>query len=333
MLPSEFSFSSKDRLEFVETLKRYLSLDERSISPVVEKARIRGALRSPSIPARCELVVIDGEGIGHDAKESRVLSARHMDYFNISDALILVEDSEKPFTAGGKSALSFITKTGQLPKLCLAFSRLDRVQTEEQGRQYQKREVERSLRNVLHALRDENAFIEKGELEIRYFSNMHQVEPDKETGEELLSLLSAIENKHGQAKAKFFTPRYDFELLAPYLSEATTELRRIWAGNIQGKRGVQPVSWQRQKAFTYRMSWRHDEYKDLKPIAEFTDRLITKLGAFLSLPFQWPNEISETHKKECLNRLKQEVARQILAYVRNALLNEGHGKWQSAAGQ
>lgn len=332
-LPSEFSLIAKNQKEFVEDLKQFLSSDEGSISPVVEKARIRGALRSPSIPINCEFVIIDGEGIGHDAKEARVLSARHMDYFNISDALILVEDSEKPFTAGGKSALSFIAKSGQLPKLCLAFSRLDRVQTEEEGRQYQKREVERSLRNVLHALRDEDTSIERAELDIRYFSNMHQPEPDDEARQELSSLLRAIEKKHGQAKARFFPPRYDFELLAPYLSDATAELRRTWAGSIQGEGGVRPAPWQTQKAFTYRMIWRHDEYKDLKPIAEFTDRLITKLGHFLSKPLSWPDEISESHKKECLDRLKQEVSRQILAYVRNDLLNEEHDKWQNAADQ
>ena len=81
------------------------------------------------------------------------------------------------------------------------------------------------------------------------------------------------------------------------------------------------------------MIWRHDEYKDLKPIAEFTDRLITRLGQFLSNPLPWTDEISEAHKKECLDRLKQEVSRQILAYVRNDLLNEEHDKWKNAAGQ
>ena len=330
-LPLEFSLVANDRREFVEKLKQFLSVDEGSISPVIEKARIRGALRSAAIPKGCELVIIDGEGIGHDAKESRVLSARHMDYFNISDALILVEDSEKPFTAGGKSALNFIAKTGQLPKLCLAFSRLDRVETEREGKQFQKRKVEQSLRNVLHALRDEDTTIEKGDMDIRYFSNMDQAEPDQETRQELTSLLSGIEKKHGQAKARFVPPDYDFELLAAFLAQATTELRSNWAGYIQGEHGVRAEPWQRQKAFTFRMTWRRDEYKNLQPVAEFTERLISKTHSFISNPQRWADEISEAHKKNCLDQLKQEISRQMLAYVREELLNEEHDRWTTAA--
>jgi len=107
-LPGHHILSNPDRKAFISKLKDFLSLDEGSISPALEKARVRGNLKSAVIPAALQLVVTDGEGIGHDARESKVLSARHLDYFYASDAIVLVEDAETPFTRGGKGVLSSI---------------------------------------------------------------------------------------------------------------------------------------------------------------------------------------------------------------------------------
>jgi hypothetical protein len=149
--PRTFTFESHNRTDFIENLKRFLSVDDGSVSPAIEKARVRGELRSNIIPPELEVVIIDGEGIGHDAKESRLLSTRHFDYFYNCDAIILVEDGEVPFRAGGKNALAAIERNGYLSKTSLVFSRLDLAQGEEDGRQSQILEVERTLRNVLHA--------------------------------------------------------------------------------------------------------------------------------------------------------------------------------------
>jgi len=123
--PETFFFETRERSDFIQRLKHFLSVEDGSVSPAVEKARVRGNLRSEIMPQSLELVVVDGEGIGHDTKEARLLSTRHFDYFYNSDAIILVEDSETPFRAGGKSALAAIEKNGYLAKLSLAFSRLD----------------------------------------------------------------------------------------------------------------------------------------------------------------------------------------------------------------
>ena len=227
------------------------------------------------MPPDLELVVVDGEGIGHDAREARVLSARHFDYFYTSDAIILVEDSETPFRAGGKSALAAIEKNCYLRKLSLAFSRLDLVQADQEGRDSQIREVERGLRNVLHALRDEQVSIERQRLDVQLLGNMHEPLPDAETQQEIRSLLLHLQEGHGAVRARFVAPRYDYELLAGFLAQATAALRQAWAGYIRGGVGTQAAPWQTQKAFTKRMSWKLDDYSYLKPVAEFADLLIT----------------------------------------------------------
>ncbi|MCK5508159.1 MAG: hypothetical protein KAI50_06530 [Desulfobacterales bacterium] len=101
---------------FINRLKLVLASDPGSISPVVTQARIRGEMRASwlmDMPA--ELVLIDGEGIGHDTREDKTLASRHLDFFYQADEILLVEDAEKPFTGGGKAAISGIVRNGYLP--------------------------------------------------------------------------------------------------------------------------------------------------------------------------------------------------------------------------
>jgi hypothetical protein len=331
VFPSTFTFKEADRTGFIHRLKGFLSVEEGSISPAVAKARVRGKLRSPLLPENMELIVIDGEGIGHDAREARVLSTRHFDYFYSSDAVVLVEDSETPFRAGGKGALSAIVKNGYLPKTSLAFSRLDLVESDTPGRAHQIREVEKGLRNVLHALREDQVNIDRQRLDVRFMSKMHEHQPDEETQKEILSLLEAVRQKHAAAKARFVAPQYDFELLAGFLVRATASLRQAWAGYITGAGSVQPVPWQTQKAFTRRMSWQLDEYRYLKPVAEFADNLVTSLDGFLTHPVGWVEEITESHKLECLNLLTREVSNELINFVRQEVVGGQHPNWVVAA--
>lgn len=327
-IPEHHILSNSDRKGFIAKLKDFLSLDEGSISPALEKARVRGNLKAARIPADLQLVVTDGEGIGHDARESKVLSARHLDYFYASDAIVLVEDAETPFTRGGKGALSSIAINGYLPKLSLAFSRLDRVQTDRDGREPQIREVNQSLRNVLNALREDNVIIQREALDVRYFARMNEAQPDKESSDEIVSLLQSIVVRHGRAKAKFVPPEYDFELLAGFLANSTAELRHSWDAYITG---AEAAPWQTQKAFTKRMSWKEDEFRYLKPVAEFTGLLARHLQPFLENPQGWPVEITDGHKRECVERLKQEVQRAILDFVRADILEGHYPEWRPAA--
>ncbi|MGA2262593.1 MAG: hypothetical protein ABSH28_14300 [Acidobacteriota bacterium] len=329
--PETFTFESHDRTAFIQRLKNFLSVEEGSISPAVEKGRVRGKLRSEMIPQDLELVVVDGEGIGHDAREARVLSARHFDYFYSSDAIFLVEDSETPFRAGGKSALAAIEKNGYLPKMNLVFSRLDLVQAEREGRDYQIRDVERGLRNVLHALRDEQVSIERQHLDVRFLGKMDELLPDRETQQEIQSLLLLIQQRHGAARARFVAPLYDYELLAGFLAQATAALRHAWAGYIRGEGDVQAAPWQTQKAFTKRMSWKLDEYRYLKPVAEFADLLITNLSNFLSHPVGWAEDITESNRVDCLKLLRPELSNELINFVRQEVIGEQHPNWVVAA--
>lgn len=329
--PESFAFETHDRSDFIQRLKRFLSIEDGSVSPAVQKARVRGNLRSQIIPSDLEMVVVDGEGIGHDAREARVLSTRHYDYFYDCDCIILVEDSEVPFRAGGKSTIAAIEKNGYLPKMSLVFSRLDLVQADQEGRDAQIREVEKALRNVLFALRDEQINIDRSSLDVRFFGDMDQQLPDAATQEEIRSLLLLTQERHGAARTHFVRPYYDYELLAGFLAQATAGFRQAWSGYIRGEGSSQLAPWQTQKAFTKRMDLQHDEYRYLKPVAELADLLMTDLRTFLLHPIGWAEDITESHQAQCLEVLRAELSNELIKFVRDELVEGPHPQWGVAA--
>lgn len=86
-----FEITEADFETFIKKLKPLLDVDDGSISPIIERTRIRGNMGASWLPSDLEIVLIDGEGIGHDVKESNqdTLSSRHVDYFYVSDAIML----------------------------------------------------------------------------------------------------------------------------------------------------------------------------------------------------------------------------------------------------
>ncbi|MCK7632348.1 hypothetical protein M0D73_21355 [Shewanella putrefaciens] len=152
-----YKFETESRGLFIKKCKDLLSSEIGSISPVIEYARIRGNLKATWLRENVEAVVIDGEGIGHDTKEAGQLDSRHYDYFYDSDAILLIEESKKPFVAGGKSALKSIFQRGYGDKLFLLFSKLDEVEpydSEDPTDKDRIEDVRDGLSNVLASLRD-----------------------------------------------------------------------------------------------------------------------------------------------------------------------------------
>jgi addiction module HigA family antidote len=325
--PATHVFADRDRLAFVKKLKEFLGSEEGCISPVVEKARVRGALRGSVLGPDTQLAVTDGEGIGHDVKEA-VLSARHFDNFYISDSIVLIEDSEKPFTGGGRGALGEIAASGYLSKLTLAFSRLDTVQCDKDERTSQIREVQKGLRNALNALREGGTPVAGDMLDVTFFGHMNDPEPDIESKAAITALLNRALVSHRTEAPTFVTPRYDFELLAAYLAEATGALRHSWKTQILGG---EAAKWQTQKAFTKRMEWKQDEFRSLKPVAEFTKVFVKLLDPFLSKPQSWEKEITDGNKIQCLDHLRREVSNQMLRHFRTVFHDQQHPDWYYAA--
>lgn len=319
-----------DLAVFIDRLKLVLASEPGSVSPAVARARIRGDMRAPWLSdAPAELVLIDGEGIGHDTREDKTLASRHLDYFYLADEILLVEDAEKPFTGGGKAAISGIVRNGYLPRFHVCFCRLDRVdKTEREGR---VREVNKGLRNVLNALSEEDIALDRADLNIWYVGDLNQETPDNESIADIKGLLAHAQAKAARTREHFVSPQYDYELISAFLDHATREFRDLWSDYLFGCRDPKKP-WQTVKAFNRRMVRREDGYQAMQPVSELHSETVKRLNAFFSSPSRWNEEVTSRLQSSSLDCLKQEFGQLLLEFIRQTIVANNHTAWNASLG-
>ncbi|MBQ4772451.1 hypothetical protein F9U44_13155 [Pectobacterium versatile] len=322
-----FQHSSSSKDEFISKAKLILSSTKNSISPVIEYARLQGNLLASWLPKNTELVLIDGEGIGHDTREASKLSARHLDYFHFSDSICLVEECKKPFASGGKSAIESIIRNGYSEKFNLIFTKLDEVEInedEEKNRQNQIRAVRKGLTNVRQALKEDATDFDIEKNNLYHLSNMNNSKIDESSEEEINRLLTFVREKFEEEKTQFVQPNYDVEMLSSYLLNSSKNFTEKWNTTLHIKH------WQTIKAFNRRMCWEWDEFKDMKPISDFHSELMKELDYFISNPNSWDESATPSMQNKSISKVKQEFSKQLLAFARTLILKNYSRDWQSA---
>lgn len=320
--------SAKNLADFIAQAKLVLSSTSQSISPVIEYARLQGNLLAPWLPKNPELILIDGEGIGHDARETASrLSARHFDYFHFADSIILVEECRKPFASGGKSAIEEIVRSGYSKKFNLVFTKLDEVEVgddEDSNRADQIRSVRKGLANVKNALKENGAALDIEDERIYHLSNMNRPKLDADSVNEIGRLLDAIRKTFERTKPQFVEPTYDFEMLSSYLSNSSRNFSGKWDEILRAKH------WQTVKALNRRMCWKEDEFRDMKPVADFHSEVTRELEHFISRPSSWVESATQSLQEESITRVRQEFSKKLLEFARTVILTDYGNDWNNA---
>jgi hypothetical protein len=279
------------------------------------------------LPDDTELVLIDGEGIGHDTREASRLSARHLDYFHFADSIGLVEECKKPFASGGKSAIEGVIRNGYLEKFKLVFSKLDEVEIGDEDkpdREAQIRSVKKGVRNVRNALKEDGIEINISNDHFYCLSRMKEKEPDKDSVNEIRKLITDIKDRFLQEKPQFIEPIYDYEMLSSYLTCPSANFYKKWESMLNSKH------WQTVKAFNRRMCWEWDEFRDMKPISDFHAEVTTELEKLLAHPKGWVESATPSLKQSSIDRIKQEFSKQLLSLARQVILKKYSHEWESA---
>ncbi|MCD9541173.1 hypothetical protein GLP22_08125 [Photobacterium carnosum] len=322
-----YQHSENNKDDFIKQAKKLLSSSKNSISPVVEYARVQGDLLADWLPNNTELVLIDGEGIGHDTREASRLSARHLDYFHFSDSIGLVEESKKPFASGGKSAIEGVIRSGYLDKFHLIFSKLDEVEVNDDescSREEQIKAVKKGFRNVKSALKENGVDANLDKNNLFYLSDVKSNKMNAESIQDIIKLLSNITEKFNQDIPQFIEPVYDYEMLSSYLAKSSDVYIDKWNNLLNSKH------WQTVKAFNRRMCWEMDEFRDMKPIADFHAEIINELDFFISTPNGWVESATPSMELKSTNRVKQEFSNLLLSLARKTLLKKYNINWNYA---
>jgi ABC-type Mn2+/Zn2+ transport system ATPase subunit len=293
--------TSSNKKDFIEKIKIMLKSEKDSISPIIEYARIQGDLLASWIPNDIEVILIDGEGIGHNMKEGAELSTRHLDYFNFVDKVILVERADNPFLSGGLNAIKKITLDGYLEKFFLIFSKLDLIEAVDK-----KRVLSRRLSNLTSALKENQIDFNLKSNQKYYLSGTDKKILD-DTQNELIKLLKTLKKDFEEQDQEIITLKYDFDVLFSNLN--TDIFFNKWNDTLSNEH------WAIIKAFNKRLVNNSDEYRYLKPISDIHTFIMTDINIFLK-----KENGLETITYNSINRIKRAFSTSLLKYLKKKLL-------------
>lgn len=301
-----------NKKEFILRNKALLKSELDSISPIIEYARIEGNILADWLPSEYKFILIDGEGIGHNLKEIKSsLSTRHLDFFNFSDSILLLEESYNPFITGGKNAIETIFLNGYSKKFKLIFSKVDKLEVKDY-----KSALNRRLLNVENALKDSSIQFNLNKNQKYYLSNLHN-RINEATQKEINRIFKNIIDDFSSKKDTPLELEYDFETLCSSLD--TTEFLYKWSNLIKKEH------WSIIKAFSKRMLLGEGEYRYLKPILDYHTIIMQDINSFLQIPNQLNSEIYYAQ-----NQIKQKFSTNLLTYIRDKFMNEHYFNWESA---
>ena len=310
----------------VNAAKIFLKSGRDSLSPLVSYARIQGAFGGEWLEDGTRFVIVDGEGIGHDVKESAVLSARHIDYFKFCDAIVLAEGAGKPFAAGGKSAIHGVIQNGYVDRFSLLITKLDELidEDEEEQLSFDERiqDVRRSYKNLDQAFENEGLSEDRWKDYAYYVENLKNKIIPENSAAQLNALFQDILYRYSKERSKAKRPEYDFEMLSAYLEKASIDFHDKWEQLLR----VTP--WQSIKAFNRRMIWKEDEYKYLKPVAQLQDVILKELRIYILNPQSWPENISDEEKQDSLDQIIKRFSTNILSIIRERILQLVAEMWK-----
>lgn len=342
---------SEEKAEVVNMMRWFAGNEGRRfgqlLAPVVNGVRLEGPFKpswwQEEAPPR--LVLVDGEGIGHDSNIITSIPIEVTNKFKEIDAIILVDNATQSMLDIPKVILREASSRGQLEKLMIAYTRFDQVQgsnmiDDEDRRDHvlgiqtgaiEAMQVAYNLNpKMIRQLRDHlktNAY---------FFSNTNEL---KNPADELISEMDIfIESILGKAKRPVSLlpnglipfPEYDFGRLVIAISETEELFMQKWLGLLGLRNSQFPKQhWTRIKALSNRMAnWPNIvEYNDLKPASDLAGYLMQRVNEFLSVPKEWSNEAPDDKKQSLLQRLSEYTSDRINQLVVRRLKVDSHAQW------
>ena len=160
--PTIWNYEEEDRGTFLRQVRWFSSNHDqqfgRLLTPLVDGIRVRGSFQPAAIELQNghrQLVLLDGEGLGHSAKEATSVSTKVTEKFTEVDMILLVDTSQSPLQAAALELLRSVGSGGHGHKLAIAFTHFDQVKGDNLG-SYDKRRshVRASISNAIGSLRE-----------------------------------------------------------------------------------------------------------------------------------------------------------------------------------
>lgn len=350
--PVMWVFTNDQRDLFLKEVRSFTSIHYRRfgklLTPLVDGIRVRwrfDSRRNQQFKAD-KLVIVDGRGLGHDAKSASSISTHVTERFSESDMILLVDNAEQPMQAAPLELLRSVGMSGHTHKLALAFTHFDLVKGPNLRSMTEKRDhVMDSVRNVTSSLHDDLGETVAGALESQVDGRAFFLgELDKSIDairsrlfiSQLDGLLTVMQDASKPLADIEATPIYSSDGIEESIGVAVKRFKHDWMLKLGTDRqvGVSKVHWAIIKALNRRFAEEWDvEYGNLFPVADLNRELVGAISRWLDqpkVPQMWVMAPSDDEKVEVINKIRQSVLEHVHRFVLNGLAKRELNAWERA---
>ncbi len=345
--PLYWRYESADRKKFIERLNYFTGNFAphfgKLLTPLVDGIRVSGQFMPKYSKKVPNLVIMDGEGLGHTPKSFSSLSTNLTAKFKLVDSIVLVDNAAQPMQATTTAALRHLVSSGQESKVSICFTHFDQVEGPNIPSNSLKinhlyRTVEMALTSIGEELDKRAEKILRDALinNIFYLSNINKelIDNMKFTINQMSLLISSIKSKILPKNISEVHPYYDLTNLTLSLKSGLDDFHKPWRAKIglSAWLNTEPEHWTRIKALTRRLGeWGINEYQGLKPIADLIRSIRERVYRFVSRPLEFePLSTSEEMQNQAIGNIMNEIDQALHLYVEKILLNDKIPSWYRA---
>ncbi|MGX5678391.1 hypothetical protein [Bacillus toyonensis] len=352
--PIYWYHESEDKWEVIKMMRWFAGNEGRRfgqlLAPVVNGVRLQGPFKpnwwtNDDSP---QLVLIDGEGIGHDSNITTSIPMEVTNRFKETDAVVLVDNASQPMLDIPKVILREAISRGQLEKLMVVYTRFDQVEgsnmIDDEDRIDHVMGIQTGAIEAMQEAYNLNSRLIRQLRDHLYNytfffpnTNMLQNIPD-ELKEEMDRFIESLCSKAIKEDLQFpnetkAIPEYDFGRLVLAINETEDLFMQKWLGLL----GLRPSQfpkqhWMRIKALSNRLAnWPNIvEYNDLKPASDLAGYLMQRINEFINAPKDWSIAIPDESKLSILQGLSEAISDQINQLVFKRIKIDNHPQWMIA---
>lgn len=349
--PKRWTFETAERDQFIAQIRWFSSNDWRQfgrlLTPLIDGIRVRGPLFPTFVETGPQLVLIDGQGLGHTPDSSSSVTTHITRRFDQVNVILLVDNAQQPMQAAPLSVLRTVAHSGHSEKLAVAFTHFDQIKGPNLRTLSDKRgHVMASVLNALSNLRDDLGMsfvrsIEHG-IDARCFMlggvdrNLGRLQgrAGDYMRDALRALVQFCEDAILPPEPPEASPVYDTSGIPFAVREAVSNFQAPWLARLglASHEGVRKEHWTRVKALNRRIAGElDDEYDRLKPVADLVARLNEAVSRFLDVPVGWTREPADVQERQAAIASIQRVVSSELHELALRRIVERHlDNWRTA---